>query len=325
MKRFLKISLATVMAVSLLQGCGGGSSSNENGYQEDLTDTSTKPSKNEQLGTMGEVGSKPTKEKLYYLIKKLEYKGDENITTTYGYKDGYLAEENQSSTLDYKKQTIYRYFKNHKVLKSFDGRDNLKDIIFFKPLSKSHGNNIYDKRISQNPDIHYMLSPVDELLYLDKSYISKKINKDKTGMVFEYDKHDLLKKVIYGEYDELTAETLEKMKDDNLKFTPSQYIEYHYKNGLLKSVQFHAEGKELKTDVTTSFYDDGKLEDLNFSSGDSLHYGKDGLLKSKTGTIHSQKIVYNYDYKNDGKQITVTDTDGNVVKTYIFDEINRGD
>ena len=331
MKRMREMSLVASMLLLTLQGCGGGGTATTQTQDVQSTTTADK----ETIQTSGTKATEPTPQtkdskKLFVIKSKTTYKVDENITTTYAYHDKYLSGVHESSTTGVSIDTTYQYFQNHQVMKSYDERGYVKSVAVFAPRTNPNSDYIFDRRLSQDTNARYLLSTFDALAYHDGLQVRKQIDATTTGTRFTYDAKDLLSKIESGNYGETNPEAIDALQDDantsylleegSLDFTPAQETEYLYSaTGVLDGVAFHAPAGDLNADISVSFYADGKLEDLNISTGDSFHYNQEGYLESKSNTRHGTQTTYNYTYTNDGKTVTVKDANGKLVKAYRFE------
>jgi hypothetical protein len=329
--KFARKDLVLSLSLILFTGCGGGGSDTTQIQKVDETPTKTTDPNKENLTTTSTKPkiSAPTKDRVFYISKKIEYKPDENITTRYIYKNSLLNEVDTSSTSGVTTLKTYKYFQDNKVVKSYDESGLVTDVATFQPLKDPNHRYIYDRRLSLDMSKQYLLSTYDSLIYGTKSHLVKRIDILLAGSHLTYDDKDNLLKIEDGSFELNQQNSLEDdintsflLDDKILKFTPNQESNYIYDgSGVLKKVEFDTTTSNLTADIKTSFYQNGQLQDLNISTGDSFHYDKNGLLKTKTRTIQGQKIVYNYTYSSDLKTVTVKNANGVITQQYTFSEL----
>jgi hypothetical protein len=327
--RHITKNISLLLITVLFIGCGGSGKSNDNTNVKDEIKVNGDKTSDPVKTTKPTVSTANDKEdnRVFYISKKIEYYKDENITTTYTYKDKHLDELKKSSTMGTSNFKKYRYFQNHKVVKAYDSNDLVVSVAVFEELKNPSKRFTYDNRLSLNTKINFITLPYDSLKVLDKEHISKLIYPNTTGNIYKYDKEDNLLSRENGYFDDNGSGILSQIDDkntnfllnDNLKFIPEQVSNYEYDStSVLKSVTFKA-SSEFKADVNVSFYGNGLLKDMNISTGDRYHYDENGLLAQNTRVKNGMKSTINYTYSKDLKTITVKDADGRLVKEYRFD------
>ncbi len=309
--------IASIM-ILLLQGCGGGNSP----ALGNLSDTT---------GTVTPLNA----HKIFYITSKLEVKPDENITTTYTYHDKYLSRINRSSTDGWTDKKSYKYFDNYQVMKTYDVRDNLESISTFIPVHRQDNSNLYNRRLSFDEDVTYLLFTNDTLTYHNPYHIKKLITINTTGNLYTYNSDDLLTKIENGSYENNNSNAIDQLDNDEnttfllsstntpLAFISNQETRYNYDtNGILTGITFEGQGGTLEADANVSLYNNGALKELILSTGDSFFYNSSGYLTKRTSMKNGISSTNNYTYSDDLKTITVKNASGDTVQLYTFDELN---
>jgi hypothetical protein len=315
--------------LALFVGCGGSGT----------TASSVKPAQNHKLQTTQESQNiietdiQLDEKKFLHVVSKITYNLDENVTTTYTYKNNHLEKLEKVSTMGRVETKKYRYFQDDEIVKTYDSSDVVKAVAIFTKLQKPEKSYIYDNRLSLNEDINYMLLPYDSLKVLDKKHINKLIYPDTTGNIYTYDAKDNLLSIENGYFDDNASEVFSQIEDDEntsfllgdvLAFHKEQSSDYLYdKSDRLKSVSFKG-STDVKTGVDVSFYENGSLRDMNISTGGSFHYTNDGLLQQKIKVKNGKKNISNYTYSKDLKTVSLKNGSDKLVTIYKFQEINKG-
>ena len=312
MHRYTHSLLAVGIATLLFQGCGGGANGDDSGSGE-IIEAGT-PSQTPSLEENGDKSQTPkgSNRHIYHIVKKIEYRADQNITTDYSYDaEGYLSKKDIVSTSGVSEHTHYAYLNDHTQMTAKSDTNQILYEAFFTSKSDEGHDYIYDRRLSFDKDHIYLLDEKDPLAYYHDRHIDEMVPPNGDATKYYYDANDLLKKVEYG-------------TERGDEFVVDQYANYIYdENGAFEKVNFYLtnSAKEFKViDINCSFYSDGTLEDMNLSTKDRFHYDKQGYLKEVTHQTKPNPYLHRYNYSKDKKEISISDQNGKTVKKYIFEE-----
>ncbi len=316
--------LISFLVIFVLQGCGG--SGGKSPMVENSDNSSEQTSK--ALEDLGKTTEPINPKQIFYIIKKLEVKPDENITTNYFYKDKYLRSIRKVSTDGWTDKKSYKYFENSKVMKTYNARDNLVSVSIFDEVYNQKNMNLYNRSLSLNENVKYLLFTNDSLTYHKPYHIKTFITVKGTGNLYSYNSKDLLTKVESGTFE--NSDEIDQLSNDKnvsyllepLEFESNQEIIYHYgKNKILTGITFEGQGGKLETDANVTLYNTGTLKELSLNTGDKFIYNRNGYLTTKTTVKNGVSTALYYNYSSDFKTVTVRDTNGKIVQQYTFIEL----